>query len=219
MRGSTIAIVVGALVLLLLWTPDADRRLSADPVPADIGQAAALLGMTGDLGVGPLPGPVIPPAPVAKTHDRADCPTAGWVTHGDGHRTRCPDCVPAYGDEPATTPDASPVDVDEPESTPEPLLPPIALRDVLVALPSQETVCVGGVCYSVDASGVMTPLAADDPLALSASSACADGSCGTMAGEVVARAVSAPGRLISGLRERRPVRSLLGRILRRGGCR
>ena len=214
MRGSTIAIATAAVVLLLLWSPDAERRLAADPVPADIGQAAALLGMTGDLGIGPSPGPVIPPAPVSRTHDRADCPTSGWVTHGDGHRTRCPDCVPAYGDE---TPQALPDDAEPVDPASESPLPPVALDDALVALTTQETVCIDGVCYAAQADGTLLPLASDDPLAAAAT--CADGSCGTIAGSVVARAASAPRRLVSGLRERRPMRTLLGRILRRGGCR
>lgn len=34
--------------------------------------------------------------PVGKKHARADCPTNGWITHGDGHKTRCPDCDPPY---------------------------------------------------------------------------------------------------------------------------
>ena len=33
-----------------------------------------------------------------ETHAREDCPTGGWITHGDGHKTRCPFCRPAFGD-------------------------------------------------------------------------------------------------------------------------
>ena len=43
----------------------------------------------------PNPGP----SPAPSNHSRASCPTAGWITHGDGHRTRCPDCVPAWSEE------------------------------------------------------------------------------------------------------------------------
>lgn len=39
---------------------------------------------------------VAPPKVIETTHDRAKCPTAGWVTHGDGHKTRCPDCRPTW---------------------------------------------------------------------------------------------------------------------------
>lgn len=33
---------------------------------------------------------------VNDKHARADCPTDGWVTHGDEHKTRCPNCDPPY---------------------------------------------------------------------------------------------------------------------------
>lgn len=33
---------------------------------------------------------------VNDKHARADCPTDGWVTHGDDHKTRCPNCDPPY---------------------------------------------------------------------------------------------------------------------------
>lgn len=39
--------------------------------------------------------PSVAPDVVTK-HKRADCPTGGWVTHGDGHRTRCPHCDPPW---------------------------------------------------------------------------------------------------------------------------
>lgn len=42
----------------------------------------------------PVPDPDINPDP--EKHSRANCPTGGWVTHGDGHRTRCPDCDPPW---------------------------------------------------------------------------------------------------------------------------
>ena len=29
-------------------------------------------------------------------HQRADCPVGGWITQGDGHKSRCPDCDPPY---------------------------------------------------------------------------------------------------------------------------
>jgi hypothetical protein len=41
-----------------------------------------------------------PVDPVDGKHAREDCPTDGWITHGDGHRSRCPFCDPPYsGDE------------------------------------------------------------------------------------------------------------------------
>lgn len=46
----------------------------------------------------------VPVGPTDETHNRSDCPTGGWITHGDGHRTRCPDCRPAYGSEPTEAP-------------------------------------------------------------------------------------------------------------------
>lgn len=33
---------------------------------------------------------------VNDKHARADCPTDGWVTHGDDHKTRCPNCDTPY---------------------------------------------------------------------------------------------------------------------------
>ena len=34
--------------------------------------------------------------PVNSKHKREDCPNNGWITQGDGHRSRCPDCDPPY---------------------------------------------------------------------------------------------------------------------------
>lgn len=41
------------------------------------------------------------PTPIGK-HGRTSCPTGGWVTHGDDHKTRCPNCDPPW--ETAATP-------------------------------------------------------------------------------------------------------------------
>jgi len=36
-----------------------------------------------------------PPDPNAR-HSREDCPYDNWITHGDGHKTRCPYCDPPW---------------------------------------------------------------------------------------------------------------------------
>lgn len=38
----------------------------------------------------------VPVVPVNGRHKRADCPVGGWITQGDGHKSRCPDCDPPY---------------------------------------------------------------------------------------------------------------------------
>ncbi len=73
-------------VAFLVW-------LSADPIEIDLEHpraaaavAAARASMGHDLApVPPPPGPK-PPAPVKCQ----DCNGTGWITHGDGHKTRCP---------------------------------------------------------------------------------------------------------------------------------
>jgi hypothetical protein len=73
-------------VAFLVW-------LSADPIEIDLEHpraaaavAAARASMAHDTApVPPPPGPK-PPAP-GKCQD---CNGTGWITHGDGHKTRCP---------------------------------------------------------------------------------------------------------------------------------
>jgi hypothetical protein len=36
-----------------------------------------------------------PPDPAAR-HPRDECPYDNWITHGDGHKTRCPYCDPPW---------------------------------------------------------------------------------------------------------------------------
>lgn len=61
------------------------------------------------IGPASLDGSTPSPAPTpSKYHKRADCPTDGWITQGDGHQTRCKYCQPSYSDYPeggALTPD------------------------------------------------------------------------------------------------------------------
>lgn len=65
------------------------------------GVVAALLAAITSTTVDALP---VAPEPTA-THRRADCPSDGWITHGDGHRTRCPNCDPPWTEEgPTATP-------------------------------------------------------------------------------------------------------------------
>ena len=47
-----------------------------------------------------------PPDPAAR-HSRDECPYDNWITHGDGHKTRCPYCDPPW-DQPAPSPDPDP---------------------------------------------------------------------------------------------------------------
>lgn len=55
----------------------------------------------------PTPSPA--PSPAPSGHERAKCPTGGWMVHADGHKTRCPECVPAWSaDEPPPVPESSP---------------------------------------------------------------------------------------------------------------
>lgn len=66
--------------------------ISAEP-PDLSGEAATTLALTVQGHAKSLPLPIPEGA-----HAREDCPTGGWVTHGDGHRTRCTDCRPEYVD-------------------------------------------------------------------------------------------------------------------------
>ena len=34
--------------------------------------------------------------PNSTKHPRADCPNGGWITQGDGHKSRCPECDPPW---------------------------------------------------------------------------------------------------------------------------
>jgi hypothetical protein len=74
------------LVSLLVW-------LSADPVEIDLEHpraaaavAAARASMAHDTAPAPPAPAPKPPAP-GKCQD---CKGTGWITHGDGHRTKCP---------------------------------------------------------------------------------------------------------------------------------
>ncbi|WP_417744744.1 hypothetical protein [Rosistilla oblonga] len=47
------------------------------------------------------------PAPTPnedEMHPRSECPTGGWITHGDGHRTPCPYCLPESSEREPETP-------------------------------------------------------------------------------------------------------------------
>lgn len=39
-----------------------------------------------------------PDAAPDKYHEREDCPNDHWIVHGDGHRSRCPWCLPPWDD-------------------------------------------------------------------------------------------------------------------------
>ena len=65
------------------------KTISPEDVRAIFAVQFALAGM--DKSVGPAP-------PPTTKHARRDCPTDGWLTHGDGHRTRCKLCDPPWND-------------------------------------------------------------------------------------------------------------------------
>lgn len=76
------------IIYVLTW-------LSADPVAADreAARAAAAVSAARASMVVEAPAPTPkPPAPGPKpTPDKCpDCNGTGWITHGDGHRTKCP---------------------------------------------------------------------------------------------------------------------------------
>jgi hypothetical protein len=97
------------LLWLLAW-------LSADPVAASLEHpraAAAVSAARASMAVDGAPSPT--PAPKPTPGKCTDCNGTGWITHGDGHRTRCPcgaagcpdgKCVP--GASPATVSPAAP---------------------------------------------------------------------------------------------------------------
>jgi hypothetical protein len=67
--------------------------LSADPVALDreAARAAAAVSAARASMVVEAPTPVPPaPGPKPKPERCQDCNGTGWITHGDGHRTKCP---------------------------------------------------------------------------------------------------------------------------------
>ena len=108
---------VSALLLICLSGCKApEASVDADQYRPYVAAKLALVAST------PAPGPV--PDDNA-THPRAECPTNGWITHGDGHRSRCPNCDPPWTSDEPTEPDDTedtkkPLDAasDEPSSKP-----------------------------------------------------------------------------------------------------
>jgi hypothetical protein len=86
------------------------------PVKEDFrGHVAATLA----LHVRPATKPVVI-VPDTGTHPRDKCPTGGWVTQGDGHRTRCTQCDPPWSSEAPVQPDTPAVESDAAPSVCEP---------------------------------------------------------------------------------------------------
>lgn len=73
---------------LLLWL----ASLFALPIPVDVEHAksaAAVAAARASMEVAaPQPQPAPDPKPKPKVCP--DCNNTGWITHGDGHKTRCP---------------------------------------------------------------------------------------------------------------------------------
>ena len=265
-RDQFVIVAVVIVGLMLLWQPEVGPPAiaEAEPVESDAGFAAAVLGM----GAGstpivvPTPGPAPEPGP-AK-HSRSQCPTQGWVTQGDGHRTRCLDCDPPY-----TAADEAPVLIDLTPAEPEPapvLLPivmpslseQLGVSDPSLAYPAwtwpgdiqrhlegthgvdramslsdaeairlhnqlhnaeRRGVPIGAVAYqSGDCPDGMCPTDAFGNV----SGDCPSGTCPSSSGVSRSSAVGVGSVLapLKGLRERRPVRALAGRLFCRGGrCR
>jgi hypothetical protein len=255
--SKVIPMIAVAAVLWLLWSPAIDAPVDARqrPVAADSGYAAAVLG------VGASTTPIVVPAPVvpSTSHARADCPTGGWVTHGDGHRTRCVDCDPSWTAsdevqqvvivpqvvEPVRQQTiAEELGVDDPSLASPRWTFPGTIQGHLsrthdvpnaAGLSRAEAIDLHNRIHNAEARGLpvgaVSYTAQDCPDGLCPTdsfgnilaSDCPSGSCPTSSGMSSGSGVlSSSGSLrrpLQGVRERKPVRSLVRRILsRRGGC-
>lgn len=87
----------GFSVSFLGWTwPPAACHVHGSRTQAD---AAAAVAYAALYPISSTPDPDIKPEPKDDGHPRDECPNGGWVTHGDGHTTRCPKCRPVYSQE------------------------------------------------------------------------------------------------------------------------
>lgn len=64
-------------------------------------------------------------SPDSERHARDKCPTGGWITHGDGHKTRCTLCDPPWTSSDEAPKEEPPVEVapvvpELPELSPQP---------------------------------------------------------------------------------------------------
>lgn len=214
-QGNGLLVAAVAVIALALWIPDTNpSRAGVDPVAADMGLAASVLGFELASPSGPTP---TPPAPDSGTHPRSQCPTNGWVVQGDGHKTRCTKCDPPYGDE--TPQDLPQESVEVPSATIEAPSEPDALGGVSEALPPlvldlpqpplMLTTYQDGFIDQMQTEGAV----------------CTDGSCGASSA-MGSAGFGAGGRALNGERLPRvrqavqrvlqPVRRLIGR---RRGCR
>ena len=91
------------LLWLLAW-------LSADPVAAGLEHPRAAAAVAAARASMAVEGPAPAPAPKPKPGKCTDCNGTGWITHGDGHRTRCP-CGAAGCPDGKCVPRASPATV------------------------------------------------------------------------------------------------------------
>ena len=123
MKATTQGLMVGMLLTLL--APGCADAIAQRNYRAD---AAAVLATEIELG-----GNAPAPEPDEKTHGRSDCPTSGWNTHGDGHRTRCQQCRPAWSEASEKASEGTGLAVRaEPEPIPE-------VKDIRRRLPAEVT--------------------------------------------------------------------------------
>lgn len=94
MKTLWVAIFGGLSITIGTWTfpakPCAVRHATARA------QASAAMAYAALYVISSTPDPELKPEPIDRGHPRESCPDGGWITHGDGHTTRCPLCRPAY---------------------------------------------------------------------------------------------------------------------------
>lgn len=97
MKLSLLGLIGGVSISILGWHwPPSSCQFRDSRAQADASAAVAYAAL---YPVSDTPDPDLKPEPKDDGHPRDICPDGGWVTHGDGHTTRCPKCRPAYSEE------------------------------------------------------------------------------------------------------------------------
>lgn len=125
------------------------------------------------------PATVVPPgpAPSPTTHARANCPTGGWITHGDGHKTRCPNCDPPWTSEPAVQAASFPK-LPAGCNTADCLAGKCAANCGAAGIAGTSRCDTPGACQARPTSAPRPHLTPTQPAATYRSGSCASGSCG-----------------------------------------
>lgn len=120
----------------LLWALPllAGCTLPAPAPPADPGPGPGYYRAVIAAAVALTPPAQAPPDQLNE-HARTDCPGQGWVTHGDGHRTRCPNCRPVW-----------PAEQETPAPGPPALPPPARPAPEPEQKPAADPACPTGTC-------------------------------------------------------------------------